>query len=228
MAGIQTAVLGSYYLSSPVKNEAPDKLEVKQTRFQNTSYIEITIDPAQFNFQVIKPNEEQSSYSAEVVINGGYFEQNNSPSGLLVSDSLQISPPTQKPVLSGLFLVKNGKASIVWARDYQTDSRPEFAVQNGPLVIEPGGKRGIRKKDGLPYKRTLIAVDKTGKVHIIIIKTPASLYQCQELLLKKIKNIDAAVNLDGGPSTYIKYRSMDFGNSQTLPYLIRIIPKNRK
>lgn len=232
MLGIYTLDLSRYSQTLLSRVEGPDAIQYFESTFQNIAFSHIILDPSQYNFSVILPAEEDNNGPNDLTINGGYFEDDNSPSGLLVSGTQEISPFSNKTGLSGVFFVRNNKASIIWAKDHQSGSSPQFAVQSGPLIIEPGGKRGIRSKEGALYRRTILAVDKNGKLHIIIIKTPASLYACQELLLNKIQNVDAAINLDGGPSTHMKFRlpgkKADFGESNSLPYLIRISPKNHK
>jgi uncharacterized protein YigE (DUF2233 family) len=101
-------------------------------------------------------------------------------------------------------------------------------LQNGPLIIEPGGRPGIKPSATDKAERTILALDKKGMIHLFFVKGPISLYGCQNFLLNRVKNIDAALNLDGGPMTFFKLdmfgQKASFGSTQGLTHFIKIAP----
>jgi uncharacterized protein YigE (DUF2233 family) len=144
-------------------------------------------------------------------VNAGFFEPGGAPSGLLVNDGKQASA-WQERGGTGALVVRAGKASIVNGAptgDGNTDV--ELAVQCGPRLVEPGGVLGIHAGDGKRAERTAVCVRNGGReVNLVAVRaTPGdgpTLFQLAEWLVAPVAKgdatgCDAALNLDGGPST---------------------------
>ena len=85
----------------------------------------------------------------------------------------------------------------------------EDAVQVGPLVVDPGGKNGIRRNDFDRQNRSVVCRQVGGSVAIIVITGGLSLYETGDLLAASEADggfgCDRALNLDGGPSTQASF-----------------------
>jgi hypothetical protein len=137
---------------------------------------------------------------ALAIWNGGYFEQDLRPSGLLIDQGRQAAPPN-----SGSGLVIFGKEGdpmrLVRYRDRSdlADSVTS-ALQIWPFLIEPGGGAGIRRDDQKRARRSAVGLDASGRgLLLAVIDDGVSLYR----LMGIARDLGAVVaaNLDGGPST---------------------------
>jgi len=104
---------------------------------------------------------------------------------------------------------------VDWARAYLPEwKQADVAVQAGPLLIEPGGKPGIRTNTQKYLMRTAIGLDPAGNVIILAtLRQDAEskqlsgldLYELMELCMKPQNRgglgLKTALNFDGGVST---------------------------
>jgi len=166
-----------------------------------------------------------------VVFNGGYFGHDKLPEGLLVYQGQRLSAVV--PKFSGLFIVKDGRGQIGWFKDLgEQASKADLAVQSGPFIVDPGRRPGIKNEtSNIRFLRTVLAMENDGKISVLLFQTPLTLLQAQNIILKKFPKIDAALNLDGGPSSALiaKSNNYQFSNypAYSLPYFIVIKPKKR-
>ncbi len=153
---------------------------------------------------------------AVAAINGGYFDEYDKPLGYLKVKGREINDYIATPLIySGVFSVKNGKATIFHRDTFHPLSCDE-ALQAGPRLIYDGIlTTGVDRT--IDYKkearRAGIAIDKKGRV-VAFITSPSSAEinwkDLRTFLMRKeneggIEPRDV-MNLDGGSSTqlYIK------------------------
>ncbi|MBU0671488.1 MAG: phosphodiester glycosidase family protein [Candidatus Margulisbacteria bacterium] len=212
--------------AKPASTPAPEPIVLTENSSNNIDYTIISFDPARTDFGITFPQDTVCEEGV-LVFNGGFYDENRNPEGLLISQGQELAPLSTKEVMSGILSIKDGQVSIVRTSDYLPRPDEDFVLQCGPLIIEPGGRRGIRG-NAMAAERTILAIDKAGRAYIIVIKTPISLFDAQELLLKRVPNIDAALNLDGGPSSFYYYNQDDqdfsFGSANYPAYFINVTP----
>ena len=144
---------------------------------------------------------------AFVTINGGFFEQDFQPSGWLRSGARDVHPKLDSTG-GGVLAVRGGDYYIGPMSGLPFD--PTFAVQNAPLVVEPGAVSGIHRDDGRRAARTF-ACDQHGKLHLVLVfaglADGPTLYESAEFLRAPESagglGCTSALNLDGGPSTSV-------------------------
>ncbi len=128
--------------------------------------------------------------------NGGYFEPDLRPSGLVVDQGREISPPSKG---SGLLLLGE-RFSLVRFHEAPPALLRESALQLWPFLIEPGGADGIRRDDGKRARRSAIGLDDAGRGLLAgVVGEGVTLFQLMTLC-RQLGAVVAA-NLDGGPST---------------------------
>jgi uncharacterized protein YigE (DUF2233 family) len=158
----------------------------------------------------------------DVAINGGFFELNLSPSGLMISEGRSISPLGPRGG-SGVLVVENGRARLVSSDAFDPSaSHPNFAIQCGPRLIEIDGSNGIRSSAVRVARRTALCIRDGGRTLDWVVayqrddRLGPSLYTLatwlHEGLLPGERGCDAALNLDGGPSTGIYVRGAQEAN----------------
>lgn len=139
-----------------------------------------------------------------VVLNGGYFEADGQPSGLVRSQGTTVAKLWGGG--SGALLLFEGRAKIIFKRNYPEGEEPSDAIQAGPVMVEPGGKPGIRSRSDKLEKRSFAAVPIEGGLILGATASGVDLYDLAEYLRLQV-GVDSALNLDGGPSTgfYIRH-----------------------
>jgi uncharacterized protein YigE (DUF2233 family) len=71
-------------------------------------------------------------------INGGYFEQNLDPIGLLVSNSRIVHPTQKAKLLSGYFWSGNGQPELTRKTEFAGGKGVQQAIQCGPFLVDGG------------------------------------------------------------------------------------------
>jgi uncharacterized protein YigE (DUF2233 family) len=146
----------------------------------------------------------------QFMINGGYFNPDFSPTGYCKINGRVIAPLVS-PFLSGFVAIDEmGTLSILTSADNSKGF--DTVLQNGPFVIDPGGRVGIRTRSGKTARRTLIGQTDTNEI-IVLVTEPVDLYDLALAVKQDMPEIERLLNLDGGPSTAIKSRIFEIMNS---------------
>ncbi|HET9858033.1 MAG TPA: phosphodiester glycosidase family protein [Chthoniobacterales bacterium] len=135
-------------------------------------------------------------------VNGGYFDPDYRPIGLLVADGTMIAPLQKARLLSGVLTASARKVQISRVAEFSMTQKPDAAVECGPMVVDLGKSvRGLESTRAA--RRTFAAVGAGDK---------AALGFCSDVTLADLSNILAAIsipdfkiqralNLDGGSSS---------------------------
>jgi hypothetical protein len=140
-----------------------------------------------------------------VAVNGGFFTSENRATALIVSDGTVYG--TSYAGFGGMLAVApDGRVWIQALRDepYDPNIPLDQAIQSFPMLIYPGGVVASINDNGQRARRTVVAVDRAGRVLLIV--CPTSAFSLQELatwLASSDMEIDRALNLDGGSSSGI-------------------------
>jgi exopolysaccharide biosynthesis protein len=160
-------------------------------------------------------------------INGGYFEANLDPIGLLISDHRVVHPAQRAKLLTGIFFVKNGQPELARMAEFSGTRGVQQAIQCGPFLVDRG-----RTVEGLNYLRV------APRTFIFTCgPTVWGFGICRSVTLKEMGEILAqvnvipehpiirALNFDGGSSTalYVKLNGRTIfseGRSAVSNYLV--------
>jgi len=161
------------------------------------------------------PRRELAEVMAETKslagVNGGYFDPDDAPVGLLISAGRVISPLRKAKLLSGVLAVSATRVDVVRATRFVASDKIIAAVQCGPLLVERSvpvaGLNDTRRA-----RRTFAAVDGNGRAALGV-SSAVSLAQLGKILSLpdlggKLK-IARALNLDGGSSTAFWFAGKD-------------------
>lgn len=148
-----------------------------------------------------------------VAVNGGFFDPELGASGLLISEGATLA--RERPGGgSGRLVIARGLARLQ-LRGAPLPPGADFAVQCGPRLIEPDGAVGIRSDDGQRAARTAACIREGGRELDLIVAAskrrlgggPGLLqlarWLAEPLAPGEASGCEAALNLDGGPSTGI-------------------------
>jgi uncharacterized protein YigE (DUF2233 family) len=165
-------------------------LEAYAARFDTARY-RLSLEWSAGGLRV--PDSLRSGYLA--ALNGGYFEPDLEPSGLLIDQGREVHSASGG---SGV-VVLGGRLQLVRLKDFKPGTSSS-ALQAWPFLIEPGGRDGIRRDDGKRSRRSAIGLDGEGRgLMVAVVRDGVSLYQLMALCRRLGANV--ALNLDGGPST---------------------------
>lgn len=150
--------------------------------------------------------------NAAAIINGGYFDQNDRATALVISNG-QTYGSTYSGFGGMLSVASNGGINLrsLSQQPYDPGDSLTQAVQCSPMLVA-GGKRTQFNDTPSQSRRSMVAMDSQGK--LLFISSPDevfSLDQLADLLVSSDLSIKTALNLDGGASTGLFVN----GNEQT-------------
>jgi hypothetical protein len=169
----------------------------------------LRIDPDYYSFDVgYRPGDPQSllkwseETGAMVVVNGGFFTEDDVATGLIVTDGVPSGSSYQG--FGGMFSVDEEGAHLrsLQQQPYSESEVLKAALQSFPMLITPGGNIAYKYEKGEKARRTVVAMDRDRRMMIII--SPSAAFTLAEMgayLASSDLNLDSALNLDGGAST---------------------------
>ncbi|MCY3834432.1 MAG: phosphodiester glycosidase family protein [Chloroflexi bacterium] len=174
--------------------------------------IVIRIDPAYYRFRALYRAGLPATLSewralepnASVLINANFFDADYNALGLIVSDGVKSSAPYYER--GGSFLIKGGEPAVLANRAPASwlDDDIEQAAQGFPMLVENGERAYRAPSKGERTRRTVIAIDTSGRILLIVAPfLGLSLADLSAYLPRTDLAIEAALNLDGGRSTML-------------------------
>ncbi len=179
--------------------------------------------------QPLLMSEWMKQTNALAIINGGYFDTHNRPTGLLISDGQTYG--TSYSGFGGMLAVDNqGNVTLRSLSQQPYDPNNEQlqqATQSAPMLML-NGKRTQFNANAASSRRSVVAVDKQGRLLLIVSPNQAfSLDELADLLASSDLSIQTALNLDGGASTgmYVHAGSQQVTVDPLTPLPIVIVVK---
>ena len=136
-------------------------------------------------------------------VNGGYFDSDDKPVGLLISDGMVVAPLRKARLLSGVMVVSDGRIQLLRVAEYSAKRTATAALQCGPFLVDRG-----RPVPGLnntrPARRTFIVTSGFDRAAIGLC-SDATLAELGKILatpgIAPDLKVERAFNLDGGSSS---------------------------
>lgn len=179
--------------------------------------------------QPLLMSEWMKQTNALAIINGGYFDTHNRPTGLLISDGQ--THGTSYSGFGGMLSV-DGQGNVTLRslsqQPYDPDNEQlQQATQSSPMLML-NGKRTQFNANAASSRRSVVAIDKQGRLLLIVSPNQAfSLDELADLLASSDLSIKTALNLDGGASTglYVHAGSQQVTVDPLTPLPIVIVVK---
>ncbi len=179
--------------------------------------------------QPLLMSEWMKQTNALAIINGGYFDTQNRPTGLLISDGQAYG--TSYSGFGGMLAVDNqGNVTLrsLSQQPYDPDNEQfQQATQSSPMLMLDG-KRTQFNANAASSRRSVVAIDTQGRLLLIASPNQAfSLDELADLLASSDLSIKTALNLDGGASTglYVRAGSQQVTIDPLTPLPIVIVVK---
>lgn len=185
-----------------------------------------------------QPNEPRADLAEVMVrehcsagVNGGYFDPEDVPVGLLISEGKSIAPLRKARLLSGVAIVANGRLQLLHFAEYSARRNASNAVQCGPFLVDHAQPvAGL--DDTRPARRTFIVLAGVDR---------AAIGFCSEVTLAELAKILAtpglipdlkiqrALNLDGGSSSAFWFAGQrgpfSISELKTVRNFVAVVPK---
>ena len=144
-------------------------------------------------------------------VNGGYFDPDYAPVGLLVSDGQTIAPFRKAKLLSGVVAASNGRVQIQRSGEFSSKAKVAAARQCGPFLVERG--RAIAGLNETRAARRTFVATAGGDRGAIGYCSHVTLAQLGALLatpgIAGDFKTQRALNLDGGSSSGFWFAGAD-------------------
>ena len=196
-------------------------------------------DLAKVTLRIIdQPNESRDNLASVMSkegclagVNGGYFDPDYKPVGLLVSDGQLVAPLRKARLLSGVLSVAKGRVRLQRLLEFSTKVKITEALQCGPFLVDHS-RSVAGLDDSRNARRTFVATGGANEIALGFCSS-VSLAQLSRILVGgKIGGdlkIDRALNLDGGSSSAFWFRDGDepfsIPEQKTVRDFVGIVPK---
>jgi len=141
-------------------------------------------------------------------VNGGYFQPDHTPLGLLVRQGVEIHPLERAKLLSGVLGVTSTAITIQRTAAFKASPAIREALQAGPFLVEHG-KPIVGLEATKNAARTVVFQNAKGHSGFLICKSTTLAGMAEILSTASIfpeGKIVRAMNLDGGTSTALWVR----------------------
>jgi exopolysaccharide biosynthesis protein len=132
-------------------------------------------------------------------VNGGYFDPQNAPVGLLITDGKLIAPLRKARLLSGVLVVTKTRVELLRSGEYSSRKNASAAVQCGPFLVD-GGKPVVGLNATRPARRTFV-ITIGAERGAIGFCSAVTLAELGDILATAELKVQRALNLDGGSSS---------------------------
>jgi exopolysaccharide biosynthesis protein len=164
-------------------------------------------------------------------VNGGYFDPQNAPVGLVISDGRMIAPFRKARLLSGVLVVNKGRVELVRSTEYSPRKTATAALQCGPFLVDGGAAvPGLNKTRSA--RRSFFITSGSDR---------AGMGFCSSVTLAELGDIlsmprvagdlkvQRALNFDGGSSSAFWFAGdqgvFSIGELKTVRNFVVLVPK---
>lgn len=197
----------------------------------------VRLEPKHVRFRVLyapaRPRRVASwaeQAEALLVVNAGFFTEAGRATALVVSDGARWEQTYRG--FGGMFAVAGER---VWLQSlaeqpYDPAQPLDQAVQSFPMLVKAGGVPGVTDGGDEVAPRTAIAMDRDGRVLMLISPTPMfTLRDLASFLINSDLDVDTALNLDGGTSTGLWLKAggltIELDSVASVPAVIAVQPR---
>jgi uncharacterized protein YigE (DUF2233 family) len=198
-----------------VWNRVAPGVEVRSEDWKNPGGDDDTVTIVRFDLHKVKlsvgyqPGQPQSMSEwmqqewAMAIMNGGYFDQQFNATALVVSNG-KVFGESYSGFGGMLSVNAHGTVSLRSLRQQPYNpnkERLDQATQSSPMLML-GGKRTQFSADASQTRRSVVAMDKQGR--LLFIASPDQVFSLDQLadqLAASDLSIEVALNMDGGAST---------------------------
>ena len=164
-------------------------------------------------------------------VNGGYFDADHAPLGLLISDGRMVAPLRKAKLLSGVVSAAKGEVKIQRVAEFSMKTTPTAARQCGPFLVERGAAvPGLNATRAARRTYVALAGNDTAAIgyssHLTLAQLAAVL--ATRGVIPDVK-LQRALNLDGGSSSAFWFAAEgaphSIGEQKTVRDFMAVVPR---
>ena len=165
-------------------------------------------------------------------VNGGYFDPDYAPIGLLISDGKIIAPLQRAKLITGVLAASPREVQILRTREFSRRQKLDAAIQCGPFLVDLGRSvPGLEKTR--TARRTFVAVGSVDRAALGFCSDVSLLELAKILATTRLADdfkIQRALNLDGGSSSAFWFAARDgtaysISEQKTVRDFVGVAPK---
>jgi hypothetical protein len=164
-------------------------------------------------------------------VNGGYFDPQNEPVGLVISDGKMIAPFRKARLLSGVLVVNKGRVELVRSTEYSSRKTATAALQCGPFLVD-GSTAVPGLNNSRSARRTFFITSGSDRAGIGFCSS-VTLAELGDILstprIFEDLKVQRALNFDGGSSSAFWFAGKDgafsIGELKTVRNFVVILPR---
>lgn len=182
----------------------------------------VRIDPKKYTFSIYQNENPRNAKTIEEIhhdegalltFNGQFFTEEFKPTGLLISEGVEIRNYSLAHLLNGMIAIdRQGNVQFFDHPRGLNEKNFTFAIQNGPVLLGKDGEIKITEDSGDKASRTAMGLDKDGNIVLIVLKqslldfdNSVTLSEFADILKnhEKLQDIGlhSVLNFDGGSSS---------------------------
>lgn len=203
-------------LPTPTPTPAPQILNTLPTvSFEDTTFSYSFFRARESSSLMLIPNfKDRQSFEAittahgcTAAINGGFYQENNTPLGWFVAEGKTLASPIQSTLFNAFLSIGRDGAVAIG----QEATSAYYGVQAGPLLIANSQLRTLRIQNDEQARRSVIATTSEGQAVLLSIFSSEQVFEGPYLedlpeivaLISKNQSLSLtdAMNLDGGSAS---------------------------
>src|ERR671914_1275985 len=197
------------------RSEPSHTIDLKLLRFDSHWVIPRVLNSTQFQLKSANAKTFAEKSGAFAAINASYFDDKGRPLAYLKTAEKEINSAVSKHALyTGIFGVRDSLPFVAHRDNFQPAQSTE-ALQSGPLLLNRSASIGVMNGLGRYARRSVIGIDKAGRVIIAVtdaIVGGLKFNELQELFTGTKWQLDTPdlLNLDGGGSAQLYVKAGKF------------------
>jgi uncharacterized protein YigE (DUF2233 family) len=197
------------------RSEPSHTVDLKLLRFDSQWIVPRVLYSGQFQLKGASAKTFAEKAGAVAAINANYFDEKGRPLAYLKTAEKEVNSGVSKHALyTGIFGLRNSVPFVAHRDNFQPTQVSE-ALQSGPLLLNNGAVVEIMNGSGRYARRSVIGVDKRGRIIVGVtdaVLAGLSFNELQEVFTSSVGQLDTPdlLNLDGGGSAQLYVRAGKF------------------
>jgi exopolysaccharide biosynthesis protein len=164
-------------------------------------------------------------------VNGGYFDPEYRPIGLLIVDGKTVAPLQKARLLTGVLSSAAKKVQISRVSEFSMSQKPDAAVECGPMIVDAG--KAVHGLESTKNARRTFAAVAVGDKAAIGFCSDVTLADLSDILAGVVIpgfKIQRAINLDGGSSSAFWFKrangsAFSIGEQKPVRDFVAVVPR---
>ena len=164
-------------------------------------------------------------------VNGGYFDPDYRPIGLLIAEGAIVAPWQKARLLTAVLSAWPKKVQISRVAEFSLAQKPDAAVESGPMIVDLG--KSVRGLEATKLARRTFAAITSGDRAALGFASDVTLADLSLILATTMPGnfkIQRALNLDGGSSSAFWFKrangsAFSIGEQKVVRDFVAIAPK---